>query len=276
MNNFVLDDLGSVALEDLHLHGLVGNDQVAHRVLLLIVLGLLCLLLCDLLLCLLLCLLLQLVLLLRLLLCLLLCLLLGGLLLLLLLDQSILVGLLNNNQLLLGLSLLSLRLRLALTRSLVLLEMLALMQHEMVLLEEGLSALANVCSHSAASVWMASIVQQKAMFSRESFATVATIMGLGFRLGDHNRVLGLYLLDRLLNDLYLLLGLLVLDLLLCLLMLYLHLLLGRALWLQRLLYHLTGGCDYLYLINSREQVARNGSSKRAKIRHQALVAGVQT
>lgn len=158
MNDFVLDDLGGVALKDLHLHGLVGNDQVAHRMLLLIVLGLalLGLLLYDLLLCLLLCLLLQLMLL-----GLLLCLLLGGLL-LLLLDQSILVGLLYNNQLLLllGLSLLSLRLRLALTSSLILLEMLPLMQHEVVLLEEGLSALANVCSHRAASVGMASVVQQ--------------------------------------------------------------------------------------------------------------------
>lgn len=156
MNNFVLDDLSGVALQDLDLHGLVGNDQVAHRMLLLIVLGLvlLRLLLCDLLLCLLLCLLLQLVLLL------LLGLLLCGLL-LLLLDQSILVGLLNNNQLLLllGLSLLSLRLRLALASSLILLEMLTLMQHEVILLEEGLSALANVCSHRAASVRMASVMQ---------------------------------------------------------------------------------------------------------------------
>lgn len=103
----------------------------------------------------------------------------------------------------------------------------------MVLLEEGLSALANVCSHRAASVWMASIVQQKAMFSSKSFSTMAAIMGLGFRLCDHNRVLW-HLLDdlcRLLNDLNLLLGLLVLYLLLCLLMLYLNLLLGRALWL---------------------------------------------
>lgn len=67
-----------------------------------------------------------------------------------------------NNQLLLllRLSLLSLRLRLALTRSLILLQMLALMQHEMVFLEEGLSAFANVCPHGAGSVWMAPIVQQ--------------------------------------------------------------------------------------------------------------------
>lgn len=106
------------------------------------------------------------------------------------------------------------------------------------------------------------------MFSCEAFAAVATVVGLGFRLCNHDSVLW-HLLDYLrglLNDLYLLLGLLVLNLLLRLLMLYLDLLLGRALWLQRLLYHLTGGCDNLYLIN-REQVAGNGSGKGAQIRH---------
>lgn len=265
MDDFVLDDLGGIALEDLHLHGLVSDNQVAHRVLLLIVLGLglLCLLLCDLLLCLLLCLLLQLVLLLSLLLGLLLCLLLGGLL-LLLLNQSVLVGLLDHNQLLLlGLSLLlSLRLRLALaTTSLILLEMLALVEHQVILLEEGLSALANVCSHRAASIRMASIVQQQSVFSRESFSAVAAIVGFGFRLCHHDRLLVLYLLDlrRLLNNLYLLLGLLVLHLLGLLVLLYLDLLLRRALRLQRLLYHLTRGGDNLYLVDSWEQMARNGS-----------------
>lgn len=250
----------------MYLHGLVSDNQVAHRVLLLIVLGLglLCLLLCDLLLCLLLCLLLQLVLLLSLLLSLLLCLLLGGLL-LLLLNQSVLVGLLDHNQLLLlllGLSLLSLRLRLALTTtSLILLEMLALVEHQVILLEEGLSALANVCSHRAASIRMASIVQQQSMFSRESFSAVAAIVGFGFRLRDHDRLLVLYLLNlrRLLNNLYLLLGLLVLHLLGLLVLLHLDLLLRRALRLQRLLYHLTRGGDNLYLVDSWEQMARNGS-----------------
>lgn len=103
----------------------------------------------------------------------------------------------------------------------------------MIFLEKGLSALANVCPHRAASVRMATIVQQQSVFSRKSFAAMATVVGFGFRLCDHNRLLVLDLLNLLhwlLNDLYLL-GLLVLHLLLCLLMLHLDLLLGWALWL---------------------------------------------
>lgn len=293
MNDFVLDNLGGVALKNLDLHGLVSDNQVAHRVLL-IVLGLVLLLLSlllggllllRLLLRLLLCLLLQLMLLslLLLLLGLLLCLLLSSLLLLLLLNQGVLVCLLNNNQLLLllrllllGLTLLTLRLRLALSGTLILLEMLPLMQHEMVLLEESLSAFANVCSHGTSSVRVATIVQQKTMLSSESFATVSAVVGFGLRLRDHNGLLVLdllQLLDRLLNNLNLLLMGLSLDLLL--LMLHLDLLLWRALRLQRLLYHLTGGGDNLYLVNGWEQMSRNGSRKGAKVRHQALITGVQ-
>lgn len=227
MDNFVLDNLGGVALENLNLHGLVGDNQVAHRVLLLLIV---LILLRDLLLCLLLRLLLQLVLLLLSLL-LRLCLLLGGL---LLLNQGILVRLLYNNQLLLllGLSLLTLRLRLALASSLTLFQMLTLVQHEMIFLEEGLTALANMRSHGTTSIGMASVVQQQSMFGRESFAAVAAIVGLGFWLCDDNRLLVLDLLNlcRLLNDLHLLLNLLVLYLLLGLLMLNLYLL-WWALWL---------------------------------------------
>lgn len=227
MDNFVLDNLGGVALENLNLHGLVGDNQVAHRVLLLLIV---LILLRDLLLCLLLRLLLQLVLLLLSLL-LRLCLLLGGL---LLLNQGILVRLLYNNQLLLllGLSLLTLRLRLALASSLTLFQMLTLVQHEMIFLEEGLTALANMRSHGTTSIGVASIVQQQSMFGRESFAAVAAIVGLGFWLCNDNRLLVLDLLNlcRLLNDLHLLLNLLVLYLLLGLLMLNLYLL-WWALWL---------------------------------------------
>lgn len=227
MDNFVLDNLGGVALENLNLHGLVGDNQVAHRVLLLLIV---LILLRDLLLCLLLRLLLQLVLLLLGLL-LRLCLLLGCL---LLLNQGILIRLLYNNQLLLllGLSLLTLRLRLALASSLTLFQMLTLVQHEMIFLEEGLTALANMRSHGTTSIGMASVVQQQSMFRRESFAAVAAIVGLGFWLCDDNRLLVLDLLNlcRLLNDLHLLLNLLVLYLLLGLLMLNLYLL-WWALWL---------------------------------------------
>lgn len=227
MDNFVLDNLGGVALENLNLHGLVGDNQVAHRVLLLLIV---LVLLRDLLLCLLLRLLLQLVLLLLGLL-LRLCLLLSGL---LLLNQGILVRLLYNNQLLLllGLSLLTLRLRLALASSLTLFQMLTLVQHEMIFLEEGLTALANMRSHGTTSIGVASIVQQQSMFGCESFAAVAAIVGLGFWLCNDNRLLVLDLLNlcRLLNDLHLLLNLLVLYLLLGLLMLNLYLL-WWALWL---------------------------------------------
>lgn len=94
------------------------------------------------------------------------------------------------------------------------------------------------------------------MFSRESFATVATVVGFGFRLCHHHRLLVLYLLLylRLLNNLHLLL-VLCLDLHLlvgCLVLLHLNLLVRRALRLYRLLNHLTRGGDYLYLIDSRE------------------------
>lgn len=124
VDDFVLDDLGGVALEDLHLHGLVGDHQVAHRMLvilvllLLLLLGLLLRLLLSLLLCLLL--LLQLMLLLGLLLGLLLSLL---LLLLLLLDEGLLVGLLDHDELL---ALLLLAGTGAAAAPLVLLQMLAL------------------------------------------------------------------------------------------------------------------------------------------------------
>lgn len=114
MDDFVLDDLGRVALEDLHLHGLVGDHQVAHRML--VILILLLLLLLGLLLRLLL---LQLMLLLGLLLCLLLSL----LLLLLLLNEGLLVGLLDHDELL---PLLLLGGAGTATASLVLLQMLAL------------------------------------------------------------------------------------------------------------------------------------------------------
>lgn len=208
-------------------------------------------------------------------------LLLSGLL-LLLLNQSVLICLLNNNQLLLRLLLLllglSLRLRLALARTLVLLQMLPLMQHEVVLLEESFSAFAHVCSHGTASVRMATVVQQKTVFSGESFATVAAIVGFGLRLRDHNGLLMLdllKLLNWLLNNMNLLLmGCLRLDLLLSMLMLYLNLLLRWALRLQRLLYHLTGGGDNLYLVNRWEQMSGNGSREGAKVRHQALITGV--
>lgn len=242
MDNFVLDNLGGVALKNLNLHWLVSDNQIAHRVLIVLRLVLLLLslllgcLLLLLLLGLLLCLLLQLMLL-SLLLGLLLCLLLSGLL-LLLLNQSILICLLNNNQLLLlllRLTLLTLRLRLALPRTLILLEMLPLMQHEMVLLEESLSTLTNVRSHGASSIRMTPIVQQETMFSGKSFATVSAIVGFRLSLRDYNGLLMLdllQLLDRLLDDLNLLLmGCLSLNLLLSLLMLYLDLLLW---WTLRL------------------------------------------
>lgn len=121
VDDFVLDDLGGVALEDLHLHGLVSDHQVAHRVLVILVLlllGLLLSLLLGLLLCLLL---LQLVLLLGLLLSLLL-----SLLLLLLLDEGLLVGLLDHDELL---ALLLLGGVGTATAPLVLLQMLALVKH---------------------------------------------------------------------------------------------------------------------------------------------------
>lgn len=283
VDDFVLDDLGGVALEDLHLHGLVGDHQVAHRMLVILVLlllgGLLLSLLLRLLLCLLLCLLLlQLMLLLGLLLSLLL-----SLLLLLLLDESLLVGLLDHDELLSLLLLLTGAGTATASSSLVLLQMLALMQHEVVLLEEGLTTLAHVRSYGTTAVRMASVVKEETVFGRESLATVTTVVGLGFGLGHDD---GLLVLDLLLD--LLLLGLLLLldhlNLLVGLLLLLLHLLvvlnllllLGWTLRLDGLLNHLAGGGDYLYLVHGREQMARNGRREGAQIRHQTLVAGVQT
>lgn len=280
VDDFVLDDLGGVALEDLHLHGLVGDHQVAHRMLVILVLLLLLSLLLRLLLCLLLCLLLllQLMLLLGLLLSLLL-----SLLLLLLLDEGLLVGLLDHDKLLSLLLLLTGAGTATAASSLVLLQMLALMQHEVVLLEEGLTTLAHVRSYGTAAVRVASVVEQETVLGREAFATVATVVGLGFGLGHDD---GLLVLDLLLD--LLLLGLLLLldhlNLLVGLLLLLLHLLvvlnllllLGWTLRLDGLLNHLAGGGDYLYLVHGREQMARNGRREGAQIRHQTLVAGVQT
>lgn len=279
VDDFVLDDLGGVALEDLH--GLVGDHQVAHRMLVILVLLLLLLsLLLRLLLCLLLCLLLllQLMLLLGLLLSLLL-----SLLLLLLLDEGLLVGLLDHDKLLSLLLLLTGAGTATAASSLVLLQMLALMQHEVVLLEEGLTTLAHVRSYGTAAVRVASVVEQETVFGGESLATVTTVVGLGFGLGHDD---GLLVLDLLLD--LLLLGLLLLldhlNLLVGLLLLLLHLLvvlnllllLGWTLRLDGLLNHLAGGGDYLYLVHGREQMARNGRREGAQIRHQTLVAGVQT
>lgn len=277
VDDLVLDDLGGVALEDLHLHGLVGDHQVAHRMLVVLVL-LLLLLLLGLLLRLLL---LQLVLLLgglllRLLLGLLLRLLLG-LLLLLLLDQGFLVGLLDHNKLLSLLLLLGGRA--ATTPALVLLQMLTLVQHQVVLLEERLTALAHVRPHGAASVRVASVVQQQPVLGGEALAAVATVVGLGLGLRHHYGLL--VLLDLLLDLLGLLLLLLLLNHLNLVGLLLLHLvvlnllLLGWALRLDGLLNHLAGGGDYLYLVHGREQMAGDGRGQRAQVRHQALVAGVQ-
>lgn len=274
VDDLVLDDLGGVTLEDLHLHGLVGDHQVAHRVLVVLALLLLRLLLGLLLL-------LQLVLLLRLLLRLLLGLLLG--LLLLLLDERLLVGLLDHNELLslLGLGLL-LRGCAATAAALVLLQMLALVQHQVVLLEERFAALADVRPDGAAAVRVASVVQQQTVLSGESFAAVAAVVGLGFGLGHDDGLLVLDLLLLLLDLLGLLLLLLLLDHLDLLLvglldlLVVLHLLLlGRTLRLDGLLNHLAGGGDYLYLVDGREQMAGDGRRERAQVRHQALVAGVQ-
>lgn len=161
--------------------------------------------------------------------------------------------------------------------------MLALMQHEVVLLEEGLTTLAHVRSYGTAAVRMASVVKEEAVFGGEAFATVTTVVGLGLGLGHDD---GLLMLDLLLD--LLLLGLLLLldhlNLLVSLLLLLLHLLvvlnllllLGWTLRLDGLLNHLAGGGDYLYLVHGREQMARNGRREGAQIRHQTLVAGVQT
>lgn len=278
VDDFVLDDLGGVALEDLHLHGLVGDHQVAHRMLVILVLLLLLLLglLLRLLLCLLLCLLLllQLMLLLGLLLGLLLSLL---LLLLLLLDEGLLVGLLDHDELL---ALLLLAGAGAAAAPLVLLQMLALVKHEVVLLEEGLTALADMGSYGAAAVRVASVVEEQTVLGGKALAAVATIVGLGFGLGYDD---GLLVLNLLLDLLGLLLLLDHLNLLLVGLLLLLHLLvvlnllllLGWALRLDGLLNHLAGGGDYLYLVDGREQMPRNGRRQGAQIGHQALIAGVQ-
>lgn len=90
------------------------------------------------------------------------------------------------------------------------------------------------------------------MLSREPFAAVTTVMGFWFCLRHDHRLLVLNLLLnlRLLDHLHLLLVGLYLNLLLVLL--HLCLLVRRTLWLYRLLYHLTGGGDNLYLIDSGE------------------------
>lgn len=93
------------------------------------------------------------------------------------------------------------------------------------------------------------------------------LLGLG--------LLGLLLL--LLNLLHLyLLHLYLLLVRLLLLHLLLVVLLGWTLRLNGLLNHLTGGGDYLYLIDCGEQMSGDGSGQGAQVRHQALVASVQT
>uniref|UniRef100_A0A182KJ11 Uncharacterized protein n=1 Tax=Anopheles christyi TaxID=43041 RepID=A0A182KJ11_9DIPT len=68
------------------------------------------------------------------------------------------------------------------TSALILLEMLTLVQHQMVLLEECLTALAHVRPHRAASVRVTSIMQQQSMLGRKSLATVGAVVGFRFRL----------------------------------------------------------------------------------------------
>lgn len=134
----------------------------------------------------------------------------------------------------------------------------------MVLLEEGLTTFADVGSYGAAAVRVASVVEEETVFCGEALATVATVVGLGFGLGHDY---GLLVLNLLLDLLGLLLLLDHLDLLLVGLLLLLHLLvvlnlllllLGWTLRLDGLLNHLAGGGDYLYLVDGREQMPRNG------------------
>lgn len=99
------------------------------------------------------------------------------------------------------------------------------------------------------------------MLGGEALAAVATVVGLGFGLGHDYGLLVLYLLLNLLGLLLLLdhLNLLLVGLLLHLLVvLNLLLLLGWTLRLDGLLNHLAGGGDYLYLVDGREQMPRNG------------------
>lgn len=131
----------------------------------------------------------------------------------------------------------------------------------MVLLEEGLTTLADVGPHGAAAVRVASVVEEEAVLGGEALAAVATVVGLGFGLGHDYGLLVLYLLLDLLGLLLLLdhLNLLLVGLLLHLLVvLNLLLLLGWTLRLDGLLNHLAGGGDYLYLVDGREQMPRNG------------------
>lgn len=139
-------------------------------------------------------------------------LLLGGLmclLLLLLLYQCFLVWLLNYNELLLTGSRLCLLLLLLASLTLLLgigcrgssatdrwllLQMLTLVQHQVVLLEERLTALAHVCPHSATTVRVAPVVQQQTVLGRKTFATVGAVVRLGFRLSHDNGLLVLLLL----------------------------------------------------------------------------------
>lgn len=194
---------------------------------------------------------------------LLLSLLLGLLLLLLLLDERFLVGLLNHNKLL---SLLLLGISAATSAALVLLQMLTLVKHQVVLLEERLTALAHVRSHGATTVGVASVMQQQAVLGRKALAAVATVVGLGLGLRHHYGLLvllHLLLLDLLglllLNHLYLV-GLLLL-LLHLLVVLNLLLLLGWTLRLDGLLNHLAGRGDYLYW-NGRRLHYRVGCDHR--------------
>lgn len=75
-------------------------------------------------------------------------------------------------------------------------QMLALMQHQMILLEERLSTFTNMGAHRAAAVWMSSIVLHEAVLGSESLAAAGTEMRfrlVGRRHGDH--MLLLLLLD---------------------------------------------------------------------------------
>lgn len=97
-------------------------------------------------------------------------------------------------------------------------EMLALMKHQMVLLEERFAAFTDMRTQSTATVRMTAMVLQQTMLRRETFATAGTEMSFWFLLwcdwhGSYNG----RLLLRLLLLLLLLLGLLlVLDVLLLL------------------------------------------------------------
>lgn len=139
------------------------------------------------------------------------------------------------------------------------------MQHQVVLLEERLSTIADMRPHRALALGMSPRVLQETVLGRESLIAVLTEVRLG--LGHHVDLLLLLLLLYLLDDLLLLLNtlnlydglmlLLLLDMAL-LLLLYLLLLLlylmvlhdRRVLWtllhLHRLAHHLSVGRQDLY------------------------------